>query len=119
MIYKFVLLLCMMDPASEPQEEDVIEIRKETDWPVGCWNCRSWGGMRLLEDGYAVDTDPEGLLNDWGVWQHFGGQSEVIIVWMESSRVEIIRNDNGKYYHQMSYSFGIGSEIEEVKKVGK
>lgn len=109
----------MMDPASEPQEEDVVEIRKELDWPIGCWNCRSWGGMRLLEDGYAIDTDPEGFLNDWGVWQHFGGTNQVIVVWMESSRVEMIQHESGKYYHQMSYSFGIGSNVEEVKKVGK
>jgi len=90
-----------------------------TEWPIGCWDCRSWGGMRLLEDGYSIDTDPEGFLNDWGVWQHFGGPDAVIVVWMESTRVEIIENHNGKFYHQTSYSFGIGSNIEEVKKIGK
>lgn len=97
----------------------VSELSLGNEWPVGCWDCRSWGAIRLLEDRYAIDTDPEGLLNDWGVWQHFGGPNQVIIVWMESSRVEMIQHESGKYYHQMSYSFGIGSNIEEVKKVGK
>ena len=92
---------------------------QDFDWPIGCWNCRSWGAMRLLEDGYCIDTDPEGLLNDWGVWQHFCGPDAVIVMWMESSRVEIIENNNGKYYHQTSYSFGIGSAVEEIQKIGK
>lgn len=89
------------------------------EWPVGAWDCRSWGAIRLLSDNYCVDTDPEGLLQDWGMWQYFGNQNAIIIVWMESSRIEIIENNNDEYYHQMSYSFGIGSEIEKVNKIGK
>lgn len=97
----------------------IIVQANEPDWPIGCWNCRSWGAMRLLEDGYCIDTDPEGFLNDWGVWQRFCGSDAVIVVWMESSRVEIIQKEKDNYYHQTSYSFGIGSLVEEVKKIGR
>ena len=119
MIYKFVLLLCMMDPTSEPQEEDVVEIRKETDWPVGCWNSRAWGGMRLLEDGYAIDTDPEGRLNNWGIWQYYCSDDAVIIVWMESNYDEVIQKNNDKYFMQSLWCGDMSSKVEEVKKVGK
>lgn len=97
----------------------IMSVANEPEWWCGCWGIRSFGSVRILPDRWAIDTDPEGRLNDFAFSQNFCGSDSIIIVWMESSRVEIIENNNGKYYHQMSYSFGIGSEIEEVKKIGK
>lgn len=93
-------------------------IMAEQHWAVGGWNARSWGAIRLLDDRYAIDLDPEGHLNDWGVWQDFD-QYSVLIVWQESSRREVISKMDGKFYHQVAYSFGIASNVEEVKKILK
>lgn len=92
---------------------------QRTTWPIGCWGCRSWGAIRVLEDGYAIDLTPEGKLNNWGVWQHSGGENRVLIVWAESGMMEIIEKSGDKYLRQSAYSWGIGSEIEEVKKIGE
>jgi hypothetical protein len=96
-----------------------IGVADETHWSCGAWDCRGWGAIRVFPDGITIDTDPEGYLNDYGYWQNYCGPDSIIIVWMESSRVEIIERHNGKYYRQLSYSFGIGSNIEETKKIGK
>ena len=88
-------------------------------WFVGCWGIRSWGGVRAFPEGFCIDTDPEGYLNSIGYWQPFCGPDAVIVAWEDTSRMEIIENHNGKFYHQTSYSFGIGSNVEEVKKIGK
>ena len=73
----------------------------------------------MLEDGYAIDLDPEGKLNNWGVWQHSGNENRVLIVWVESGMMEIIEKRGDKYLRQSAYSWGIASEIEEVKKTGE
>jgi hypothetical protein len=93
-------------------------IMAERHWAVGGWDCRSWGAIRLLDDRYAIDLDPEGCLNDWGVWQDFD-QHSVLIVWQESSRREVINKSGDKFYHQMAYSFGIASQIQEIRKILK
>ena len=92
------------------------QLNAEVHWAVGCWNCRSWGAIRLLADNYAIDVDPECDLNDWGCWQDFSADS-VIIVWIESYRVEIIQKDTDKFSHQalLSYSSAYGP-ITEVKR---
>jgi len=28
-------------------------------WAIGGWDCRSWGAIRLLDDHYAIDVDPD------------------------------------------------------------
>jgi len=89
-----------------------------TEWPIGCWDCRGWGAIRLLEDRYAIDLDPEGHLQNWGVWQWYD-QHTVIVMWMESNMLEFIQKDGDKYMRQSLYSFGPGSSLEEVKKIGK
>jgi hypothetical protein len=38
---------------------------------------------------------------------------------MDSSRREIIHRHDRKFYHQTAYSFGIASNIEEIKKTIK
>lgn len=87
-------------------------------WAVGGWDCRSWGAIRLLKDNYAIDVDPEGCLLNWGVWQDFDNNS-VIIVWVESRRIDIITRENDKFYTQNCYGFGVSSEIEETRKIMK
>ena len=91
----------------------------EEHWATGGWNCRHWGAIRLFEKPYkfATDLDPEGFLQNYGVWQDFD-QHSVIIVW-ESGKREIIAKEGNKYYHQTAYSFGIASNIEEIKKTIK
>ena len=88
----------------------------EQHWAVGGWDCRSWGAIRLLNDHYAIDVDPEGYLMNWGMWQDFD-QNSVIILWIESSKMDIITKENNRFYTQHSYGFGISSEIEETKKI--
>lgn len=93
----------------------------EEHWAVGGWDARNWGAIRLFDfelGKWAIDVDPEGNQQDWGIWQDYDRYS-VIIVWMDSSRKEIIHKDNGKFYHQTSHSFGISSDIEEIKKIIK
>lgn len=91
---------------------------EEKHWAIGGWDCRSWGAIRLLEDRYAIDLDPEGCLNNWGVWQDFD-ENSVLIVWMESNKVEIIVKDKDKFYTQSCFGFGMGSVVEETKKILK
>lgn len=94
-------------------------IMAEQHWAVGAWDCRSWGAIRIFEDGYTIDVNPDGELQNWGVWQNHNNNS-IIIVWLDSSLVEIIeKNTDNKFYRQGTYSFGIGSEIEETKKILK
>lgn len=93
----------------------------EDHWAVGAWNARSWGAIRLFDfelGKWAIDVNPEGDQQDWGVWQDFD-QHSIIIIWMDSSRTEIIHRHDGKFYHQTAYSFGIASNIEEIKKTLK
>jgi len=87
----------------------------EKHWAVGYWDCRSWGGIRLSEEGYANDLGPEGQLQNWGAWQPFD-QNSIIVVWMESSKIEIITKEGDKFYTQNCYGFGISSEITETKR---
>jgi hypothetical protein len=93
----------------------------EEHWAVGAWNARSWGAIRLFDfelGKWAIDVNPEGNQQDWGVWQDFN-QHSIIIIWMDSSRREIIHKHDGKFYHQTAYSFGIASKVEEIKKTLK
>jgi len=93
----------------------------EEHWAVGGWNARHWGAIRLFDfelGKWAIEVDPEGNQQDWGVWQDYD-QNSVIIIWMDSSRREIIHKHDGKFYHQTGYSFGIASNIEEIKKILK
>lgn len=92
--------------------------KSEEHWAVGGWDCRSWGAIRLLNDHYAIDVDPEGFLINWGMWQDFD-QNSIIIMWVESSKMDIIAKENNKFYTQHSYGFGISSEIEETHKIFK
>ena len=92
--------------------------KSEEHWAVGGWNCRSWGAIRLLDDHYAIDVDPDGFLTNWGMWQDFD-QNSVIILWFESSKMDIITKENNKFYTQNCYGFGISSEIEETQKIFK
>lgn len=85
-------------------------------WASGCWNCRSWGAINVLEDGYVIYTDPEGNAQDIGVWQNYT-QDSIIIMWMESSMMEIIEKREKCFVRQSSFGFGVSSEIEEVKKI--
>lgn len=88
-------------------------------WAVGGWDCRSWGSIKLSADHYAMDVDPQGELQDWGCWQDYD-QHSVVIVWMDSYRIEIINKHYGKFYRQVAIEgFGIISEIEETKKISK
>ena len=88
----------------------------EEHWAVGGWNCRSWGAIRILEDGYVIDVDPEGYLQNWGVWQE-RNENAIIIVWMESSMLEIIERRDDSFVRQSAFSFGLSSEVEETKKI--
>jgi hypothetical protein len=90
--------------------------KSEEHWAVGGWDCRSWGAIRLLNDHYAIDVDPEGCLINWGMWQDFD-QNSIIIFWAENTKMDIISKENNKFYTQNSYGFGISSEIEETKKI--
>ena len=93
----------------------------EQHWAVGGWDARAWGAIRLFDfelGKWAIDVDPEGNQQDWGVWQDYD-QDSVIIIWMDSGRREIICRDNGKFFHQTAYTFGISSNIEEIKKTIK
>jgi hypothetical protein len=105
---KYLLLLLLIPSVSFAEH-----------WAVGAWNCRPWGAIRIFEDGYAVDVNPDGELQNWGVWQNHDADS-IIIVWLDSDLIEIIeaRPDN-KFYRQCCYGFGIGSEVEETKKILK
>lgn len=87
-------------------------------WAIGGWDCRSWGAIRLLDDHYAIDVDPEGCLTNWGMWQDFD-QNSVIIVWVESRKIDIITRDKNKFYTQSCYGFGISSEIQQTNKILK
>jgi hypothetical protein len=87
-------------------------------WAVGGWDCRSWGAIRLLEDRYAIDVDPEGYLMNWGMWQDFD-ENSVIIVWVENTKIDIITKENNKFYTQHCYGFGLSSNIEETHKTLK
>ena len=89
----------------------------EEHWATGGWNCRHWGAIRLFEEPFkfATDLDPEGFLQNYGVWQDYD-QHSVIIVW-ESGKREIIAKEGNKYYNQTAYSFGVSSNIEEVSKI--
>jgi hypothetical protein len=87
-------------------------------WAVGCWDCRSWGAIRLFDvdsGRWALDLDPDGDQQDWGVWQDFS-QDAIIIMWMDSNRVEIIMKDDHGYLHQSAHSFGISSVVEPTHK---
>ena len=112
-----------MEPVTDDDKKKervaIQQKQQQITWPIGCWNCRSWGAIRVLEDGYAIDLDPEGKLNNWGVWQHSGNENRVLIVWVESGMMEIIEKRGDKYLRQSAYSWGIASEIEEVKKIGE
>jgi hypothetical protein len=93
----------------------------EQHWAVGGWNARNWGAIRLFDfelGKWAIDVDPEGNQQDWGIWQDYD-QNSIIILWMDSSRREIIHKHDGKFYHQTAYSFGIASNIEEIQKTIK
>ena len=101
----------------------VYEVNQLQDgWPVGGWNCRAWGVVRLLADGYAIDLDPEGALQNWGRWQFYTEQ-DVIIVWMESSKIDVISkvekqgDSKSQYIHQSFFPYGPSSNPEEVKKI--
>lgn len=89
-------------------------------WATGGWSCRPWGAIRLYELPYkfCTDVDPDGFLQDFGYWQDYD-QNSIIIVWEDTSRMEIISQDKNKYYHQAAYPFGISSTIEEVSKTIK
>jgi len=89
----------------------------EDHWATGGWNGRHWGAIRLFEEPFkfATDLDPEGFLQNYGVWQDYD-QHSVIIVW-ESGKREIIAKEGNKYYNQTAYSFGISSNIEEISKI--
>ena len=91
----------------------------EQEWPVGCWDCRSWGAIRLLEDNTAISVDPDGNLENWGIWQYNIHNNRVLIVWMESEMIEIIEKENDKFFRQSAFPWGIASEVEETKKIGK
>lgn len=105
---KYLLLLVLIPSVSFAEH-----------WAVGAWDCRSWGAIRIFEDGYTIDVNPDGELQNWGVWQNHN-ENSIIIVWLDSSLVEIIeKTPNNKFYRQGTYSFGIGSEIEETKKILK
>ena len=123
MIFELLLSFFLMEPvADDDKKKERVAVQQKQQhitWPIGCWNCRSWGAIRILEDGYAIDLDPEGKLNNWGVWQHSGSENRVLIVWVESGMMEIIEKSGDKYLRQSAYSWGIGSEIEEVKKIGE
>jgi len=99
----------------------IIECKaNDKDWMIGGWNTKHWGAIRLLDDGYVIDLDPEGKLQNWGIWQNFNGdENEVLIIWMDSSLIEIIQRDGDKFYRQSGYPFGINNEIIEVKKIFK
>lgn len=91
----------------------------EHHWAVGGWDCRSWGSIKLTEDFFAVDLDPQGEMQDWGAWQNYD-QHSIVIIWMDSYRIEIINEHYGKFYRQMAIEgFGIVSEVEETKKIIK
>lgn len=107
MIYEILLALLTMQPVAD------------TEWPIGGWNTKSWGAIRLLDDGYVIDLDPEGKLQNWGIWQYHCSENAVLIIWMESSMMEVIAKEGDKYYRQSAYPFGISSEIQEVKKIFK
>ena len=91
------------------------DVLADQHWAVGGWDCRSWGAIRLFDDGLMIDVDPDGFLTNWGYWQIFD-QNSVILMWMDSSKMEIITKDGDKFYTQSSHGFGISSEIEETKK---
>lgn len=90
----------------------------EQHWAVGGWNARNWGAIRLHEDPikFATDINPDGFLQDYGLWQDYDDWT-VIIIWTESGRREMIAKDGNKFYSQVSYSFGIASNVEEIKKI--
>jgi len=85
-------------------------------WAVGAWDCRSWGAIRLLDDHYAIDLDPEGHLNSIGAWQDFD-QNSIIIAWIDTTKIEIIQKNGDKFFRQSYYGFGAGSELQETKKI--
>lgn len=122
-IYEILLALLTMQPVTEnnTSEKRVIKTQiKRQDWMIGGWNTKHWGAIRLYEDGYVTDLDPQGDLQNWGIWQNFNGdEDEVLIIWMESSMMEIIQRSGDKYYRQSAYPFGVSSEIIEVKKIFK
>ena len=91
----------------------------EDHWATGGWSCRAWGAIRLYQDPikFATDLDPEGYLQDYGVWQDYD-QNSVIIVWY-CGRREIIAKESDKYYHQTAYNFRLSSEVEEIYKIIK
>lgn len=89
------------------------------DWPVGCWDCRSWGAIRLLENNYAVYVDPDGYLQNWGIWNYNIHPNRIIIVWMESDMVEVIEKQEDRFVRQSCFPWGTSSEIEETKKISK
>lgn len=107
MIYEILLALTTMQPASD------------TEWPIGGWNTKHCGAIRLLDDGYVIDLDPEGKLQNWGIWQYYCGENAVLIIWMESSYDDVIQKNNDKYFIQSLWSGDMSSKVEEVKKIGK
>ena len=123
MIYEILLVLITMQSVADDDrsKKPVAKIeRKRQDWMIGGWNTKHWGAIRLYEDGYVTDLDPQGDLQNWGIWQNFNGdEDEVLIIWMESSMMEIIQRSGDKYYRQSAYPFGVSSEIIEVKKILK
>lgn len=91
--------------------------KSEEHWAVGGWDCRHWGSLKISEDHYAFDLDPEGIVQDFGVWQDYD-QYSVVIVWQDSYRIEIINKHYDKFYRQvMIEGFGAISEVEQTRKI--
>lgn len=89
------------------------------EWPVGCWDCRSWGAIRLFEDHYVIYVDPDGNLEDWGIWNYNIHYNRVMIIWMDTNMVEVIEKEKDVFVRQSCFPWGVSSTIEETKKIGK
>ena len=93
------------------------ECKSDDHWAVGGWDCRHWGSVKISKDHYAFDLNPEGIVQDFGVWQDYD-QYSIVIVWQDSYRIEIINKHYDKFYRQvMIEGFGIVSDVEEVNKI--
>jgi hypothetical protein len=108
---KYVLTLLLILSSA------VCSAKELTGWPIGSWDCRSWGGIALHKDGWCTDIDAEGDLSYLGNWQWFDKHT-VIICWEGTAKIDFIYKDpeTGKFWHEDQWGFGAGSKIKKCKK---
>jgi hypothetical protein len=78
-------------------------------WAVGGWQTSTWGGVMIRPDKYVIERDPDGNIEDIGVWYELDDDA-IGITFVRATGQEMVLYRDGRVTRKYGEGFVVCDE---------